>query len=135
MKKDGIKFPEKVEYTTELPIGIYHINYGNHLGHDSLVSLIHEARIQYLKKHGYSEIDIEKKSMVVIHLEVFYKKPGFHGDKLTFSIAIGQVGHASVELFYLVKNQNGDEICRASTTHVFADDKHHIVNVPDFFKR
>lgn len=133
MKKTKLSFPEHVVYHTQLPVSIYHINYGRHLGHDHLVSLLHEARLRYLSKFRFNEIDIENRKMVVIYLEVFYKKPAYYGDELNISIAINELKNTRLELLYLVKNQKNLEISRARTLHAFLDKEGNVVSVPEFF--
>ena len=43
--------------TLHIPVRITDVNYGNHVGNDSMVSIIHEARMQFLKKYGFSEMN------------------------------------------------------------------------------
>ncbi len=44
-------------FSATLEVRISDINYGNHLGHDSLVSLLHEARVRFLRHLGYTELN------------------------------------------------------------------------------
>jgi len=46
MARIKIEIPDKFIYKTEIPIRITDINYGGHLGNDSLLSIIHEARVR-----------------------------------------------------------------------------------------
>ncbi len=56
MSRIKIEMPEKFIYKTEIPVRITDINYGGHLGNDSLLSIIHEARVRFLKHLEYSEV-------------------------------------------------------------------------------
>ncbi|MBA3674954.1 MAG: esterase, partial [Chitinophagaceae bacterium] len=40
-----------------IPVRITDINYGDHVGNDSLVAIIHEARMQFLQHYGYTELN------------------------------------------------------------------------------
>ena len=53
MARIKIEFPEKFAYSTNIPVRITDINYGGHVGNDAILSLIHEARMQFLENHGY----------------------------------------------------------------------------------
>ena len=52
IEKFKIPSIQKIAFTTTLDVRISDINYGNHLGHDSLISLLHEARMRFLKQTG-----------------------------------------------------------------------------------
>ena len=68
MPRIKIKLPEKFIFRTEIPIRITDINYGGHLGNDSLLSIIHEARVRFLKSLGYSESNVEGVGIIMISL-------------------------------------------------------------------
>jgi acyl-CoA thioesterase FadM len=53
MPRIKIEMPEHFTYTTEMPVRISDINYGGHLSNDSIVSLIHEARVRFLAQYNY----------------------------------------------------------------------------------
>ena len=59
MPRIKIELPEIFIFKTEISIRITDINYGGHLGNDSLLSIIHEARVRFLKHLDYSESDVE----------------------------------------------------------------------------
>ena len=63
MARIKIDLPEKIISVVNIPLRITDINYGNHLGNDALVGIIHEARVLWLHQMGYTEFDIEKKSI------------------------------------------------------------------------
>ena len=49
MARIKIEIPGNPIYRVSVPVRITDINYGNHLGNDSMVSIIHEARMSFLK--------------------------------------------------------------------------------------
>ena len=77
MPRIKIELPEKFIYKTEIPIRITDINYGGHLGNDSLLSLIHEARVRLLHHLGYSESNVEGAGIMMIDAGIQYKSEGF----------------------------------------------------------
>ena len=48
MARTKIDAPESFSNTISLALRISDINYGGNVGNDSILSLLHEARIQYL---------------------------------------------------------------------------------------
>ena len=42
--------PAKVDFEVEIPVRIYDINYGGHLGHAELIKITHQARLQFFSK-------------------------------------------------------------------------------------
>ena len=57
MARIKIDLPDNFSFTTSIPIRITDVNYGGHVGNDTILSLIHEARMQFLKQLGYSELE------------------------------------------------------------------------------
>ncbi|NDG84238.1 MAG: thioesterase, partial [Proteobacteria bacterium] len=58
MPRIKIDLPERFAFSTELSLRITDINYGGHLGNDAVLGLVHEARVRFLKHHGFSETEI-----------------------------------------------------------------------------
>ena len=60
MPRIKIDLPEKFfDVEINIPVRITDINYGDHVGNDSLVGIIHEARMQFLQRYNFTELDIE----------------------------------------------------------------------------
>ena len=55
MSRIQLQFPEKIAFTTQVNITISDINYGGHLGNDRFLTLMQEARLQWLKLLGYKD--------------------------------------------------------------------------------
>ena len=110
--------PDRIAFTTSLAVRITDINYGNHLGNDALVSLLHEARVLWLRKHDYTELNAGGAGLIMGDLAVEYLNESFYGDMLTISIAPAEINRASFELYYLVQTQREGKdifIARAKT--------------------
>ena len=73
MARIKIIIPEKIITQIIIPVRITEINYGNHLGNDALVSILHEARMQWLSQLGYTELNIENTGLIMSDLAVEYK--------------------------------------------------------------
>ncbi len=127
MSRVEVVFPEKAHFSTELAVRIGDINYGNHLGHDRMVTMIHEARILFFRSIGYSEIDVDGVGTVIADLAVSYRNETFYGDLLRFDIAVQDISRKSCQFYYRIVrlDQSGDEkgdlIALAKTSVVFFD--------------
>ncbi len=99
--KIKIDFPEQVVFETELIVGIWHINYGNHMDNSAPLQLAHEGRLQWLKTLGLSEANIGNNTgTVMVDSAVNYLAEAFHGDKLRMQIAVEVESSISFRLYY-----------------------------------
>jgi acyl-CoA thioester hydrolase len=115
MARVKIELPQKRLASIKLPVRITDINFGNHLGNDALVGMLHEARVQWLSSYHFSELNIEGIGLIMADLAVVYKNESYHGDQLTISIYAGDITNVSFELYYSVHNQDDKIIAQAKT--------------------
>lgn len=95
-------------FQTCIPVRITDVNYGNHLGNDAMVSILHEARVQWLHSLSFSELNFHGISLILAGLAVEYKKEAFYGDVLDIIIFSGEKTQAGFELFYEIRcERNG----------------------------
>ena len=119
-----------------MPVRISDINYGGHLGNDAVLSMIHEARVRFLKNHQYSELDIEGYGLVLTDSVIIYKAEGFHGEEVQIDVTVSDFNKYGCDFFYLLSNRKtAVEIAHAKTGIVFYDyDERKVVSVPDAFQ-
>ena len=138
MARIKIEIPERIHDRLCISVRITDVNYGNHMGNDALVGIIHEARVQWLNKMGYSEMNIEGASIIMSDLAVCYLSESFYGDQLEISIAIGDFTTAGFEIYYLIETIRQEKtiaIAKAKTGIVFYDYKDKkITAIPADFK-
>ncbi|HWH62510.1 MAG TPA: thioesterase family protein [Ginsengibacter sp.] len=118
MARIKLELPEKCLATFKIPVRITDINYGNHLGNDSLVAIIHEARMQFLHQHGYTEMDVCGTSLIMNELFVEFKKEAFYKDMLEVKLFAGEIFKVGFEFFYslsTVKDHSTFLIANAKT--------------------
>ena len=118
MARIKLLIPEQKIFYTEIAVRITDLNYGNHVGNDAFVQLIHEARVQWLSSNNYTELNIEGASLIMADLAVEYKGESFYGDVLKVEIAVGEISKAGFELYYLIhvnRNANNILIAKAKT--------------------
>lgn len=138
MARIKIDLPAKRLKKLTLSVRITDINYGNHLGNDALVGLLHEARVYWLRDLGYSELNIEGKSIIMSDLAVQYKNEAFYGQSLDIALFSGEISSAGFELFYEISVTEKNEtktIARAKTGLVFFDySNKKITSMPEVFR-
>jgi acyl-CoA thioester hydrolase len=111
MARLKIELPQKLLTSVFIPVRITDINYGNHVGNNSIVEIIHEARVQFLKKHGFTELDIAGTALIMSELLVEFKNESFYNDLFEIKIFSGEITHVSFELFYEISvNRGGQKI-------------------------
>jgi acyl-CoA thioesterase FadM len=131
-----IILPEKFIFKTELPVRITDINYGGHLGNDSVLSIVHEARVRFFKSLGYSESNVEGSGIIMIDAAVQYKSESFYGDELIIEVAVTDFSQIGCDIAYRLSNkETKKEVALAKTGIVFYDYKERkTVKVPAPFK-
>jgi len=119
MGRVKIKFPaDNPLFTCTIPVRIGDINYGNHLGNDSVLSIIHEARMQMLASWGFTELKAGNNSLIMADVMIAYRGEAYYGDTLTVKIYAEEIGPRSFDLLYHIScTRNGEpkEIAHAKT--------------------
>jgi len=118
MARLKIELPQKRLASVSIPVRITDINYGNHVGNNSIVEIIHEARVQFLKQHGFTELNVAGTALIMSELLVEFKNESFYNDVLEVKIFSGEITRVSFELFYEIsvkKNEQKIIIAHAKT--------------------
>jgi acyl-CoA thioester hydrolase len=116
MARIKIDLPAAFPVTVVLPVRITDLNYGNHLGNDALVSLLHEARVQFLRRMHLAEFDpATQQGLIMADLAVEYKGEGFYGDVLHLRLAATDLHKYGFDVVYHLHTAEGREIARAKT--------------------
>ena len=128
--------PETFAFSTLLAIRITDLNYGAHVGNDTILSLIHETRMQWLLNLGYtSELSIEGIGLIMADAGIEFKSELFYGDTVIASVAAVEFSKIGFELVYqLEKETSGTRkaVAFARTGMICYDyEKKKIVGVPE----
>jgi acyl-CoA thioesterase FadM len=121
-------YPFSRDYT----VRVTDVNYGGHLGNDSLVGLLQQARIDFLASLGASEIDLgEGSGIILTDLTVSFRGEAFLGDTLTIGTLAVEVRGASFLLCHAVCR--GDELIALAEIRLAAFDysKRRTVRLPE----
>lgn len=122
------------EYCTKLKVR--DINYGGHLGNDSVASLLHEARVDVLDNMGFSELDLGngRTGIIMADLVINYKGEGLLNDEIIVAVHIGDIDRMSLRMYYKIEKTDGTLIALAETGIVAFDYKKKAIdNFPSAF--
>ncbi|HYF29914.1 MAG TPA: thioesterase family protein [Chitinophagaceae bacterium] len=111
MQRIKIELPEHFSFTTSIPVRITDVNYGGHVGNDTVLSIIHEARMQFLRHLGFSELDLGGTGIIMSDVGIQFKYELFYGDVVLASVAMGALSKIAFDLYYkLEKESNGVKV-------------------------
>jgi|SRR5205809_788536 acyl-CoA thioester hydrolase len=124
MGRIHIELPSNFLYDTILDVRASDLNYGNHLGHDSVLTIMQEARIRFYRTLGFaSELSFEGDvGQVISDVAVIYRSEAFLGDVLLCKIAAADFNKYGFDLIYvLINNETQKEVARGKTGIVCFD--------------
>lgn len=89
MARLTLDFPEdQYYYSTQLTVRVTDVNSANHLGNDSMISMISEARARFLFEFGIEETQGDGTGIIVTDLATTYKTEAHARDQLLFEVGI-----------------------------------------------
>lgn len=137
MPRIQLPMPDSYLFSTEMAVRVSDVNYGGHLGNDAVLSMIHEARVRFLRHHGYTEATIEGVGLIMTDTAIVYRSEGFHGDTVRVDVTVDDFNKRGCDFYYLLTNkQRGVELARAKTGIVFFDYKtRKVVDAPSAFRQ
>lgn len=117
-------------------VGISDVNYAKHLDSVAMITILHEARLQFLASLGFTEGNIYGHGMVVTDLAVEYRSESFANDILFIDVGVSGFNRYGFDIGLQVTNSALETVvCNAKMGVVFFDfDKHQITHVPPAFK-
>ena len=105
MSRIEIDLPKDFHFKTTIAIRITDINYGGHVGNDTVLSLVHESRMQFLNSIGYTEMNCGGKGLIMTDAGIVFKKELFYGEIVTVSVKAQNFSKISFDLFYKLEKQ------------------------------
>lgn len=108
MPRTKLVLPEHFSFTTDIPVRITDLNYGGHVGNDSVLSLIHEIRVQFLQSHGYTELNLNGVGLIMADVTIEFRSELFYGDVLRASVAPAEFSRVGFDLYYKLEKQAGE---------------------------
>lgn len=135
MARIRIEHPKAFKFSATIPIRITDLNYGGHVGNDTILSIIHEARAQFLKSLGYSEKDFGGTGLIMGDVVINFKSELFYGDVVDAAVAAINISRASFDIVYLLKK--GEIVAAEAKTGMvcFDYEKKKVTSLPDSVKQ
>jgi len=135
MPRVHLDLPEKFIFSTELTIRVSDLNYGGHVGHDTILTLMQEARVALYRQIGFKdEISFEGSvGQIIADAVVVYKSESFLGDRLIARVGVMDFNKYGFDMYYQLENkQTGKEVARGKTGIVCFDyAKKKVASVPE----
>jgi acyl-CoA thioester hydrolase len=109
MARIKVELPQHFAFSTTIPVRITDLNYGKHVGNDTILSMIHEARVQFLKQLGYGELDLAGVGIIMSDVAIEFKSELFYGDEVIVSVAAGDLAKISFDLYYKLEKRSEEK--------------------------
>ena len=100
MARNKIQLPSRFNFSTVIPVRITDLNYGGHVGNDTVLSIIHEARVQFLESRGYKELNVEGVGLIMSDVAIEFRAELFYGDVVTAHVSTGDFTSAAFDIYY-----------------------------------
>ena len=108
MARIKIDLPPKFSFSTIIPIRITDINFGGHVGNDTILSIVHEARAKFFQQLGYDELNFWGVGTIMSDVAIEYKDQIYYGDEVLASIAVGEITKVAFDLFYKLEKRSAN---------------------------
>lgn len=100
MQRVKVELPINFSFSTILHTRITDMNYGGHLGNDGFLSLIHEARFQFLQHYGYTELNFEGTSLIMADVALEFKHEIIYNNKIKIWVKADGFDKIGFDIFY-----------------------------------
>ncbi|RUR31891.1 acyl-CoA thioesterase [Vreelandella nanhaiensis] len=111
MERVKLEFPaEAIIHRHPLTVRVTDMNYGRHLGHDALVSLLHEARIQAFAALDLVEWDMHGYPSLVADLAVQYQSEARWPDALVIETAVPEPNGKALTVYQRIMHRDGERV-------------------------
>jgi acyl-CoA thioester hydrolase len=105
-----IDLPKEFRFQVSIPVRITDVNYGGHVGNDAILSLMHEARMQYLAHYNYSELNFEGIGLIMSDVGIEFKNELFYGESIRASVVCGEFTKIGFDLYYKFEKQSAGKM-------------------------
>ena len=87
MERVEFSLPAKKLFSTRIPLRITDMNYSGHMGNDALLSIVHEARMQFFRHYGFSEMNLGGPGIIMADAAIKYVSEAFAHEVLQVEIS------------------------------------------------
>jgi acyl-CoA thioester hydrolase len=110
MARIKIDLPKTFSFSTTIPVRVTDLNYAGHVGNDSILSMIHEARVQFFNHFGYGELDFAGIGTIMSDVAIEYKNEVFYGDEIIVSVAFGDITKVAFDVLYKLEKRSTGQL-------------------------
>jgi len=138
MARLKLEFPEdQYCYSTQLTVRVTDINGANHLGNDSMISMISEARARFLFEFGIEETQGDGVGIIVTDLATTYKTEAHARDQLLFEVGVMDFNKYGGDItFRITRPRDHALVAMAKSGFVFFNYiQKRVVPMPEAFHR
>ena len=137
MARLKLHFPEdQYYYSTPLTVRVTDINGANHLGNDSMISMISEARARFLFEFGVAETERDGTGIIVTDLATTYRTEAHARDQLLFEVGVMDFNKYGGDItFRITRPKDKSLVAMAKSGFVFYNYKtSQVVAMPEDFR-
>lgn len=137
MARLTLTFPDdQFCFSTQLTVRVTDINGANHLGNDSMISMISEARARFLFEFGVQETEADGTGIIVTDLATTYRAEAHARDQLLFEVGVMDFNkYGGDVIFRVTRPADGKLVAMAKQGFVFYNYAHsQVVPMPDDFR-
>ena len=137
MNQMKLDLPKEFSYHIFIPIRITDINYGGHVGNDTILTLLHEARMQFLKHYSFSEMDFGGVALIMRNVFIEFKKEVFYGDTVKVYVALANFSRIGFDVLYKMVKGSEEIVVTIGKTGMICYDYElkKIMNVPEIIHK
>lgn len=115
MARIKVDLPDQFSFSTIIPVRITDLNYGGHVGNDTILSLIHEARVQFLQHYGYAELNMGGPGLIMSDVAIEFKQELFYGDQVKVAVTADDFSKVSFDLYYKLEKETAGKTILVAT--------------------
>ncbi|TWI61108.1 acyl-CoA thioesterase FadM [Pseudoduganella lurida] len=137
MARLKLSFPDdQFLYSTQMAVRVTDINAGNHLGNDSMISMISEARARFLYEYGVREAEGDGHGIIVTDLATTYRAEAHAHDQLLFEVGVMDFNkYGGDMIFRVTRPADNTLVAMAKYGFVFFNYRlKEVVPMPDDFR-
>lgn len=116
MARIKIALPTHFGFETVIPIRITDVNYGGHVGNDTVLSLLHEARVQFLQHFGFTELNCGGTGLIMSDVAVAFKAELFYGASIKAEVGATDFAATSFDVYYRLTDHQTHQLLATAKT-------------------
>ncbi|MBW2712135.1 MAG: thioesterase family protein [Deltaproteobacteria bacterium] len=136
MARVEIDMPDEFPFETELEVFSAFINAAGHMGNDSLVTLLNEARTRFMRASGAGKLLPTGTYLINADSALIYRSEAFYGDRLRFQVTATDFHKVGCDIVSRVTHaESGKEVALAKAGMIYFDNEtHKVLHLPAEFR-